>query len=98
MITTKQRAHLRGLGSVLDPVMQVGKEGLSENSYIAIEGLLDARELIKIKVLKNCPQDAKTICKEVCAQLEADPVQVIGSMVVIYRRSRKQDFKHIELP
>ena len=88
-ITTKQRAMLRSLANALDPVMQIGKEGLSENSFEAIEGLLQARELIKIKVLKNCPLLPK--------KLSAQPVQVIGSMVVIYKFSTKKDFKHIEL-
>ncbi len=98
MITTKQRAFLRGLGNALDPVMQVGKDGLGENSFIAIRELLDARELIKIKVLKNSPLAAKEICEAVCAELGAEPVQVIGSMVVLFKKSTKKNFKHIELP
>ncbi len=96
-ITTKQRALLRGLANALDPVMQIGKEGFSDNSFDAIDSLLEARELIKIKVLKNCPLQPKEVMKEVCAKLSAQPVQVIGSIVVVYRFSTKKDFKHIEL-
>lgn len=96
-ITTKQRAMLRGLANALDPVMQIGKEGLGENSFEAIEALLQARELIKIKVLKNCPISPKQACQEICEKLFAQPVQVIGTMVVLYKFSTKKDFKHIEL-
>ncbi len=97
MLTTKQRAHLRGLGNALEPVMQIGKEGLSENSFEAINALLEARELIKIKVLKNSELHAREACEIVCKKLEAEPVQVIGSNFIIYRISSKKDFKHIEL-
>ena len=97
MITTKQRAQLRGLGSVLDPIMQIGKEGLTDNSFEAINLLLEARELIKIKVLKNSPIKAKEAQKQVCEYLKADGVQCIGSIFVIYRRSTKKDVKHIQL-
>ncbi len=98
MITTKQRAFLRGLGNALDPVMQVGKEGLGENSLIAIRELLDARELIKIKVLQNSPSSAREVCDLACKKLDAEPVQVIGSMIILYKKSTKKSFKHIELP
>ncbi len=97
MITTKQRAFLRGLGNALEPVMQIGKEGLSENSFEAINGLLEARELIKIRVLKNCEKTAKEILHEICDKLSAEPVQAIGGIIILYKKSSKKDFKHIEL-
>lgn len=97
MITTKQRAFLRGLGNALEPVMQIGKEGFSENSKETINGLLEARELVKIRVLNNCETSPKEMMKLVCSEMNAEPVQVIGGVLIVYRRSSKKDFKHIEL-
>lgn len=97
MITTKQRAQLRGLGNALDPVMQIGKEGISENVLTGVNLLLEARELVKIKVLKNCDSDTKTIAHSIAEQIGADVVQVIGNIFILYKKSTRKNFKHIEL-
>ena len=74
MITTKQRAYLRGLGNALDPVVQVGKEGLNENLITSVQLLLQARELVKIKVLKNCELTAREIADNLSSMLNAEIV------------------------
>ncbi len=98
MLTSKQRACLRGLASVLEPVVQIGKDGLSENGYEGIRLLLEARELVKIKVLKNCPLDTKEVMSFICQNTGSEPVQQIGAILVVYKKSTKKGFKHIELP
>ena len=98
MITTKQRATLRSLANVLDPVMQIGKEGLSDNSISQIEGLFEARELFKINVLKNCDYTPRELAGMIQEQTGCEIVQCIGSKIVIYKKSTKKGFKHIQLP
>ncbi len=98
MITTKQRAYLRGLGNALEPVMQIGKEGISENVLTSVNLLLEARELVKVKVLKNNDVGARETAEEVAKALGADIVQVIGNIFILYKKSTRKNFKHIELP
>ncbi|KMT21554.1 ribosome assembly RNA-binding protein YhbY [Clostridium cylindrosporum] len=96
MLTSKERSFLRSLANTLDPIFQVGKEGVHEDNLKEISDALEARELIKISVLKNCLMDAREACHEICDAIGADPVQVIGSKFVIYRKSKEKS--KIELP
>ena len=98
MITTKQRAYLRGLGNALDPVMQIGKDGVSENVLNGVNLLLEARELVKIKMLKNCDYKIKDLANEIAQKTSAEVVQVIGNIFILYKKSTRKDFKHIQLP
>ena len=98
MITTKQRAFLRGLGNALDPVMQIGKEGVSDNVLTSINLLLEARELVKIKLLKNSDEDVKETANDIARKLDGDVVQVIGNIFILFKKSTRKNFKHIELP
>ncbi len=88
-MTTKQRAILRRMGQTMEPVLLIGKDGISENTIKQCWDALEARELIKISVQKTCPLSAKEACSELCECVHAEPVQVIGRRFLIYRTSSK---------
>lgn len=89
---------MRGLGNALDPVMQIGKDGISENVLNGVNLLLEARELVKIKMLKNCDYEIKDLANEIAQKTSAEVVQVIGNIFILYKKSTRKDFKHIQLP
>ncbi len=95
MLTSKQRTVLKAKASVVDPVFQIGKNGVTDTVLEEIDNALRARELIKVKVLKNCDYTAKDIIAAVAEEVGAEPVQAIGNMMVLYRKSDKQGIKHI---
>ena len=92
-MTTKQRAYLKGLAMNLDPIFQIGKNSMTPEVTKAIQEALDARELIKISVLKNCADDPRVIAERTRSQV----VQVIGKKIVLYKEG-KDKHKKIELP
>lgn len=97
MITSKQRAYLRKLANGLEPVMMIGKEGLTEQVIKAIDEVLEKRELIKVKILENALLDSRTTCDEAAKALSAEPVQAIGSKFVLYRQAEKKENRKIEI-
>ncbi len=88
MITSKQRATLRGMANRLPAILQIGKGGICDNFLQQVEDALEARELIKITVLETAMMSAREACSYVAEQVGAEPVQAIGSKFVIYRESR----------
>ncbi|MGM9936007.1 MAG: ribosome assembly RNA-binding protein YhbY [Candidatus Ornithomonoglobus sp.] len=98
MITGKQRAFLRKLGHDLQPVMQIGKEGLSDTVIGAIDEVLEKRELVKISILESAMLDTRDTCNETAQRLKAEPVQAIGNKFILYRRAEKEKNRHIEIP
>ncbi|KIL75387.1 ribosome assembly RNA-binding protein YhbY [Bacillus badius] len=96
MLTTKQKTFLRSKAHHLDPIFQVGKGGVNENMVKQIANALEARELIKVSVLQNCGEDKQEVAKLLAKGARAELVQVIGSIIVLYKESREN--KKIELP
>ena len=86
-LTSKQRAQLRGLANTLDTILQVGKDGINENLVKQADDALEARELIKCRVLENSMLTAREACRELCVLTRSEPVQVIGTKFVLYRTS-----------
>lgn len=94
-LTSKQRAQLRGLANGVPTIFQIGKGGINENFLKQVEDALEARELVKIRVLENSFLDTRETCSEVARLVGAEPVQSIGSRFVIYKESK--DNKNIVL-
>lgn len=96
-LTSKQRSKLKSIAANLQPVGQVGKEGIGENMLKSFSDCLDARELIKVSILENADGDPKQLGHELADRLNAECVIVIGRKAVLYRRSPRKDFDHIKL-
>ena len=96
-MTTKQRAYLKGLAMTMDPIFQVGKASMKPGLTEAIAEALEARELIKISVLKNCMDDPREIAETLAERTQSQVVQVIGKKIVLYKEG-KDDKKKIQLP
>lgn len=87
-MTSKERAYWRAKANSLEPVIQLGKEGISDNLITQIDDTLDARELIKIRVhLESAPKTPKELAQELALPLNADIIQVIGGIIVLYRQA-----------
>ena len=97
-MTSKQRAYLRSLAMTMQPTIIMGKNGVTEAFVEQVNTLLEARELIKINVLKNCDYTAKQIAEEISNQTNSVLVQTVGNRITLYRVSKKDDIKHIVLP
>lgn len=90
MLTSKQRADMRAQANDLDTTLMVGKGGVTENVLSEAARQLEARELVKGRVLEAALLSAREVCDALCEALGADGVQCVGSKFVIYRRSEKK--------
>jgi RNA-binding protein len=95
MLTSKQRAYLRGLANQEKAIMQIGKGGIGENLSKTVSDALEARELIKLSVLENCEYTPKEAANELAALTDSDVVGVVGRKIILYRESVNN--KRIEL-
>lgn len=95
MLNSRQRAQLRGLANSLDTIFQIGKGGVTENTVKQVDDALEARELIKLRVLEASPISSREAADEIAKKTHSDVVQVIGTRFVLYRESR--DNKQIRL-
>ena len=97
-MTTKQRAYLKGLAMNIDPIFHIGKGGLTTEYLEGVEEALEARELIKINVLKNCLDEPKELAYAIAENTMSEVVQVIGRKIVLYREARQPEKRKIVLP
>ena len=96
-MTSKQRAYLKGLAMTMDPIFQIGKSSLTPEVTQAVSEALEARELVKITVLKNCLDEGRSIAEVLGERTHSEVVQVIGK-IVLYRPAKDETKRKIVLP
>ena len=96
MLTSKQRAYLKGLANTMEPIFLIGKGGVSEVMIREIDLALEARELMKLKVLNNSMVEVREAASEISEKTNSDVVQVIGGKFILFRPS--QEKPTIQLP
>lgn len=89
-MTSKQRARLRAMANSMEPIILIGKEGITENLVKQVEDALTARELIKGSIQRNCDLSAKEALHALAQRLGAEPVQFIGRKFTLYRRNEEK--------
>ena len=92
-LTSKQRAQLRGLANGIDTILIVGKNGIGDDLVKQADDALEARELIKGRVLENSLLSAREAAQALAPLTRSEVVQVIGTKFVLYRPSHKKDKK-----
>ena len=95
-LTSKQRAQLRGMAATMDTILHVGKDGISENLIKQADDALEARELIKGRVLETSMYTAREAAEELSVATRSEVVQVIGSKFVLFRYLHKKEKRKIE--
>ena len=96
-MTSKQRSYLKSLAVNYDTIFQIGKGGITDELCNQLLNALNARELIKIKALENCPVSAREAGEEIAARVGCEVVQVIGTKIVLFRVSDNEKNRKIEL-
>lgn len=96
IMTSKQRAYLRGLANSIDAIFQVGKGGISDVLLEQLNNAIEARELIKITVLETAPGSAKELAEEIANGTNSVVVQTVGNKITLFRQRKKNS--RIELP
>ena len=95
-LSGKQRRYLRGLGHNLEPLVQLGKQGLTEAITAAVDDALNRHELIKVRIGTECPDDRHEVAERLAPTVKSEVAQVLGRTLLLWRK-RTKDSK-IQLP
>lgn len=94
-MTSKQRAYLRSLANTLDPIFQIGKNGISDPLIKQLDDALEARELIKITVLETAPETVKDLGNKISEKTNSIFVQSVGNKITLFRKRNKDSKIHL---
>ncbi|MFZ7130816.1 MAG: YhbY family RNA-binding protein [Eubacteriales bacterium] len=87
MLSSRQRDFLRKLANDIPDIIHVGKDGITPNLIVQLKDALKSRELVKGKVMQNCPEDIKTIAQDLSISSSSDIVSIIGSKFILYKHN-----------
>jgi RNA-binding protein len=90
ILSGKQKRHLRAIAHNLDPVVQLGKQGLTHGAERAIDEALERHELVKVKLLTECPEDKTELAERLGPRLAATVAQTLGRTILLYRKHPKK--------
>ena len=96
-MTSKQRAYLKSLATNLETIFQIGKGGISDEICFQLNNAMEARELIKIKLLETCPDPIKEVASTIAEKTGAEVVQTIGTKIVLFKVSSQEKNRKIDL-
>lgn len=88
MLNSRQRAQLRAMANTMETILQIGKVGINDNTIKQVKDALEARELIKLRILETCPTSVRETADMVAEATDSDVVQVIGSRFILYKESK----------
>ena len=88
-MTSKRRAYLKGCAMTMDTILHIGKAGVTPELTESVNEALQARELIKMNVLKNCMYDIKEMANLLAERTHYEVVQVIGRKIVLFRQAKE---------
>lgn len=88
MLNSRQRAQLRAMANEMETILQIGKIGINENTVKQVNDALEARELIKLRILETCPTTVRETADTLATETQSDVVQVIGSRFILYKESK----------
>lgn len=88
MLNSRQRAQLRAMANDMETILQIGKSGISDNTIKQVNDALEARELIKLRILETCPTSVRETADLVAEKTGCNVVQVIGSRFILYKESK----------
>jgi RNA-binding protein len=89
-LSGKQRRYLRSLGHHLEPVVQIGKLGMTEAVIAAVDEALGQHELVKVRVGTECPEDRSDVAERIGPAVKGEVAQLLGRTILIYRRHPKE--------
>lgn len=88
MLNSRQRAQLRGMANSYETILQIGKGGITDNTVKQVNDALEARELIKLRILETCPTTVRETADSLANSTDSDVVQVIGTRFILYKESK----------